>query len=698
MKFGKALETNAESMPEGWRPYVIHYKALKKKINAIVQELDDRGLPSPIIKTLLSQSLNGDMHRLEYSFDEDKEHLKTCIKVVLDDIEPFSSTEYGPQPLSEDDQLSKLLAHELVFLNTSASSSASDLHAQLAPHQENEQGQGQDQDQEQEQDQEQGNSRVQSPKMPSSGRVGLGLITSLQDLDVDEYDYTSPSEASSEDAHHLRDDEHDSVDSSITSPALSPIARSHNNATDEMHHKDNRTMHGPLNAPSGTPFSSSLSSPSSTYSPEGSVPSSTSSSTCTSPSSTPSSPPPELFQQHQQSTTHTKTNSNSNSNNTHARPFIPTPSPLSQPPIQPGVTKTTSQGLSRGDGHLENSDGMETIITAGVKANSQGSGRGSAPRQSSSNTHIMTTEEDGKRILVIELTADTAFFDQLGEEVSQLSKLQSANKREFEMKVDDLSKILAVVSSPQNKDMYTWREILRVYLDAQVFVGDQESDRSTRSSEKAQKQLQWFLTEMERSKLTHKFKLSKSKAAFKTFFQLNSDLITMKQFKELNQMAMTKILKKHDKRTNLLASSGFPKHLQNEPFYNDNISRSLTYTIGCHLVSIIPQPDDFACPICMSVAWKPIRLNCGHVFCVRCLVKAQRKKMTNCPVCRQSNSVLDADASNLDVSMMNFMKLYFPKEIKEKRKDSSREQAAEEMEAITGQRWSEVPDAPCIIM
>lgn len=117
--------------------------------------------------------------------------------------------------------------------------------------------------------------------------------------------------------------------------------------------------------------------------------------------------------------------------------------------------------------------------------------------------------------------------------------------------MEDLSKVLTVVSSPHNKDMYTWREILKTYLDAQVFVGDQESDRSTRSSDKAQKQLQWFLKEMERSKLTHKFKQAKSKVAFNTFFQLNSELITMKQFKELNQMAMTKILKKHDKRTNL---------------------------------------------------------------------------------------------------------------------------------------------------
>ncbi|KAF9582386.1 hypothetical protein BGW38_000277 [Lunasporangiospora selenospora] len=99
----------------------------------------------------------------------------------------------------------------------------------------------------------------------------------------------------------------------------------------------------------------------------------------------------------------------------------------------------------------------------------------------------------------------------------------------------------------------------------------------------------------------------------------------------------------------------------------------------------------------MSVAWKPIRLTCNHVFCVRCLIKAQRKRMRNCPICRETNTVLNADAGNLDVALMNFMKLYFPKEIKEKRKDSSREQAAEEMEAITGRRWTE-QEGPCVIM
>ncbi|KAF8936555.1 hypothetical protein BGZ58_004017 [Dissophora ornata] len=580
MKFGKALETNAEAMPEGWRPYVIQYKALKKKINAIVKELDDRGLPSPIIKSLLSQSMAGDMHRLEYSFDEDKEHLKTCIKVVIDDLDlgPDDANAFGPVQLSQEEQISKLFAHELHFLNSSASSSSSDLQEQL-PVRDDQEG-----------------------------------TVSLEDL-LD--DATTISEASEDVSAFEEEAAEEDIVHHATSSALDADAGA---ARD--------TMHGPV---SGTSESSPLSL---------------------------------------------------------TRPLVPSPLqqellPNSLPPQAP----------------------METLVTPGVIREHESTAEDSDKRSHTphggshpSSSKFLTTEEDGKRVLVIELTADTAFFDQLGDEISQLSKLQLANKHKFESKVEDLGKILTVVSSPNNKDMYTWREILRVYLDAQVFVGDQESDRSTRSSEKAQKQLQWFLTEMDRSKLVHKFKQPKSKIAFNTFFQLNSELITMKQFRELNQMAMTKILKKHDKRTNLTASSGFPKHLQNEPFYSDNISKSLTYTIGNQLVSIIPQPDDYACPICMSVAWKPIRLRCKHMFCVRCLIKAQRKNMIHCPVCRQPNSVSDADASNLDVSMMNFMKLYFPKEIKEKRKESNREQAAEEMEAFTGQRWSEVPDSACVIM
>lgn len=77
----------------------------------------------------------------------------------------------------------------------------------------------------------------------------------------------------------------------------------------------------------------------------------------------------------------------------------------------------------------------------------------------------------------------------------------------------------------------------------------------------------------------------------------------------------------------------------------------------------------------LAIAWRPIRLECGHVFCVRCLIKAHKKRLYNCPICRQEHAVGNADAHNLDQTLQNFMLLYFPKEIKEKRKENEREQA-----------------------
>lgn len=60
--------------------------------------------------------------------------------------------------------------------------------------------------------------------------------------------------------------------------------------------------------------------------------------------------------------------------------------------------------------------------------------------------------------------------------------------------------------------------------------------------------------------------------------------------------------------------------------------------------SILPSLDDYACLICTSIAFKPIRLACGHLFCVRCLVKMQRAGKAECPLCR-SKVVLLADKS-----------------------------------------------------
>jgi hypothetical protein len=60
----------------------------------------------------------------------------------------------------------------------------------------------------------------------------------------------------------------------------------------------------------------------------------------------------------------------------------------------------------------------------------------------------------------------------------------------------------------------------------------------------------------------------------------------------------------------------------------------------------VPNQDDYLCAICTNIAFKLIRLNCTHLFCVRCLVKLQKRGEGNCPMCR-APSVLGANKSAL---------------------------------------------------
>lgn len=62
--------------------------------------------------------------------------------------------------------------------------------------------------------------------------------------------------------------------------------------------------------------------------------------------------------------------------------------------------------------------------------------------------------------------------------------------------------------------------------------------------------------------------------------------------------------------------------------------------------------------------------------------------MPNCPVCRHTNAVRNAGADQLDVELENKITAYFPKEIKEKRRDNDREQAIEDVQAMTGRKYS----------
>ncbi|KAK0544871.1 hypothetical protein OC845_005374 [Tilletia horrida] len=100
------------------------------------------------------------------------------------------------------------------------------------------------------------------------------------------------------------------------------------------------------------------------------------------------------------------------------------------------------------------------------------------------------------------------------------------------------------------------------------------------------------------------------------------------------------------------------------------------------LLPILPSIDESSCVICTSVAWRPVRLSCGHLFCIRCLVKLQRQRRDDCPLCRAPLAVKNANGSNLDEAMGNLLKAYFPEEVKAKQKENDREVNAEEQKEM----------------
>ena len=52
------------------------------------------------------------------------------------------------------------------------------------------------------------------------------------------------------------------------------------------------------------------------------------------------------------------------------------------------------------------------------------------------------------------------------------------------------------------------------------------------------------------------------------------------------------------------------------------------------LESVINYDD--MCPICLHLMVEPIKLKCGHYFCVQCIKKAYRVLNHKCPMCRKA--------------------------------------------------------------
>lgn len=282
--------------------------------------------------------------------------------------------------------------------------------------------------------------------------------------------------------------------------------------------------------------------------------------------------------------------------------------------------------------------------------------------------------------IIIMLNSDHTFFKMLN---SELQSLDNIRKKEELFLMDQIDKLSDNVLSLTKKrsDLYVWREFFRLYLDSEVFFRYNETSLLTleRSGDQVKKNLAEFTSRVEQVHIINRLKQKTGVASCEQFMALNMRLLKMLQFQAINATAMKKILKKFDKQTSLNVSSRFPDLILKDHVFihGSSLTQNICFLIQSKLLQLIPQIEDYTCPICMSVAFKPIRLVCSHIFCVRCMVKMKQRHQTDCPLCRSPNAIELADSSNLDVEAMELIKKNFPIEVKEKLKEVEREKYGE---------------------
>ncbi|KAI9025919.1 SPX domain-containing protein [Phycomyces nitens] len=273
-------------------------------------------------------------------------------------------------------------------------------------------------------------------------------------------------------------------------------------------------------------------------------------------------------------------------------------------------------------------------------------------------------------LLKIQLERDSEFFHLLLDELARAATLHDKEQKKFSETIQTLEGELCSMTTSNKNDMYTWRAIFKLYIEASIF---QDTNNKAISLKESKRRFQKFQTDIASESLENNLVLEESKTILQHFLAINSKLIYLQYFQSLNEMAIAKILKKHDKRSGLDATAKFNEFAKNNAVFVEGILLSLYQAVQTKLVTIIPQPEDFSCPVCFCLAWKPIRLKCSHLFCVRCLLKAKAKHITNCFICRSENAVSEATADNLDKSLCNFMELNFPREIEEKEHENAME-------------------------
>lgn len=186
--------------------------------------------------------------------------------------------------------------------------------------------------------------------------------------------------------------------------------------------------------------------------------------------------------------------------------------------------------------------------------------------------------EEQEREIVVSLPSDVAFFELLCQALISLSDLHAKQQKLFEQAVAHLCSLVSRCIAPQgngniirhlhlpggkkskddktihdpnhipgsssyNKsDLYIWREIFSLWIEAQIFESTSERDRGERSVEQADKRLSAFAAEVVKRGLGDRRTLRRreSREAWEEFLRLNVLLLDLKRFQIANINAARK--------------------------------------------------------------------------------------------------------------------------------------------------------------
>lgn len=168
-----------------------------------------------------------------------------------------------------------------------------------------------------------------------------------------------------------------------------------------------------------------------------------------------------------------------------------------------------------GEGETHDSD---VVLGANIKSRRQ-------------NGHKKRRPHRHRKEITIELEYDSEFFTLLSQALASLTQLLQSEKQSFLDAVRALARSVQKTATPSKgkNDLYAWREVFSLWVEAGIFESDSERNRGERSIQEVEKRLNWFVDQIARRKLAKQMRNKESRVSLERFIELNQELLQLKR-------------------------------------------------------------------------------------------------------------------------------------------------------------------------